>query len=132
MNICIIDDDEIFQFATQRLIEITLGDQVGIHICEDGEEAITYLRETDEKDFPDIIFLDINMPKMNGFEFLLAYVNEELYEKKAVKIYVVSSSVDPQDIQHAKSHPYVSEYVKKPINKEKIFKIAEEFNSETT
>jgi two-component system, chemotaxis family, chemotaxis protein CheY len=119
----IIDDDELFQFTIKRVIKSTeLVDKVLQFF--DGETALNYFSE--KKKFnpilPDIIFLDLNMPVMNGWQFLEAFLDLQ-YPKKAITIYICTSSVNPKDIAMYKKYSDVSGYFLKPISKTEIYSI---------
>lgn len=119
--ICIIDDDEIYQFTVTRNIE---SEKLAkkILVFSDGEEAIQFLIDnvSNSTSVPDIIFLDINMPVMDGWQFLEEYVNIKPLLGKKVTIYMVSSSVDEVDIERAKKISDISDYLIKPISPEKL------------
>ena len=121
LDICLIDDDRIYQFAAKKTLEAT-GMAGNVITFFNGQDAITYLEShlTDSSSIPDVIFLDINMPIMNGWQFLEAY--KELTKKlaKHVTVYMVSSSIDEYDIKKSKEYQSVSDYVLKPVNKEKF------------
>jgi len=120
-NICLIDDDRIYQFTAKKILEST-GLIKDIKAFYNGEDAIAFLKEhlNDAVIFPDIIFLDINMPVMDGWQFLDAFT--DLYNSlpKPVTIYMVSSSVDDYDIRKSKEYVSVTDYIIKPINKERF------------
>ncbi len=123
-NICVIDDDKIFQYLTQRVITDT-------HLIEDievfsnGLDALNYLQNNslDKKKLPDIILLDLFMPVMDGWGFLKSYTAIESKLAKKIPIYIVSSSIDPIDIQKSKSMGYVTDFIVKPMTKEVFLKI---------
>ncbi|WP_153798317.1 response regulator [Foetidibacter luteolus] len=121
LSICLIDDDRIYQFAARKTIEAT-GMAGSVMVFSNGLEALDYLKShlEDVSQLPDVIFLDINMPVMNGWQFLEEYqpVSEGL--KKNVIVYMVSSSIDEYDINRSKEFQAVSEYILKPVNKEKF------------
>jgi len=121
LQICVVDDDFIYQFAVKKTIEAT-GLASEIITFSNGEEAINYLQEKkdDIASIPDIIFLDINMPIMDGWEFLEAYRPLEIILKKKITIYIVSSSTSDSDIEHSKKFSNVSGYIIKPVHKEKF------------
>lgn len=119
-----VDDDAIFVAIAKRMIE-KIGVVHSFEVLSDGEEAISFLREhtTDPDCIPDLIFLDINMPYMDGWQFLEEY--ERLVDcllKKPI-IYMVSSSVDDADLRKAKETPYVKDYLIKPVSIESFRKI---------
>ena len=74
LTICLIDDDSIYQFTAKRIIEL-LNPLQKVLVFSNGKEAIDYFQASTQcnNEIPDVIFLDINMPVMNGWEFLEAY-----------------------------------------------------------
>jgi len=117
-NILLIDDDTISNFVTEHIIE-NYNKNIKVRIAENGYTGKKIL--TDETDYCcQIIFLDINMPIMNGFEFLDWYENEYKNETKA-RIVLVSSSSRKEDMEKAFSYKSVVNYIEKPI-KEDILK----------
>jgi len=116
---CIIDDDPIFIFGAKRMMEISDFCN-SFMIFKNGEEAITNLKPIMKNGdaVPDIILLDINMPIMDGWEFLDEFVTIESH--KTTTIYIVSSSIDPMDLERAKRYDNVSNYIIKPISLETL------------
>lgn len=122
--ILLIDDDQVYRFAATKTIEAT-GLAQSVDECNNGLDALNFLTHAiySYSKLPDIIFLDINMPVMDGWEFLEAYRSIEPTLLKEIKIYIVSSSVDHNDILHSKEFIHVSGYVIKPVYKEKFTEI---------
>lgn len=123
-KVLLVDDDEVYLFAAGKTIEATgLADSVDVR--NNGQEAIDYLINLMAKgiELPDVIFIDINMPVMDGWEFLEKY--RELMGERAsdIKIYILSSSVDKNDIQRSKQFDCVAEYIIKPVYKGKFTEI---------
>lgn len=114
--VALVDDDAIFQFITIRTIQ-NIPFQSPILQFSNGEEALKHMnKHADSPDqLPDIILLDINMPLIDGWMFLDAF--DELKNKlsKPICIYMISSSIDPSDINRAKENPNVKDYLIKPI-----------------
>lgn len=126
-NVCLIDDDKIYQFTSRKILEST-GLAKNILTFFNGSEAIGFIKESVEKGqqgLPDVIFLDINMPIMNGWQFLDEYHKIIDQFKKPIYIYMVSSSVDDSDIQRSKEYSGVTDYIIKPINKVKYQELIE-------
>ena len=122
--IALVDDDKVFQLTASRTIKAAnLTDR--ILQFEDGEEALSFLRENaaNVETLPDYIFLDINMPFVDGWMFLDDYADLKNNLKKEIRIYMVSSSIDPRDIDRAKRNENVREYVIKPVSREKFAEI---------
>jgi CheY-like chemotaxis protein len=113
---CIIDDDEIYLFSVKKVIEVNkLSDKV--LEFKNGQEALAFFNQYHNNDelLPDVIFLDINMPVMNGWEFIEEFRKIRQNISKAITVYVVSSSVDKTDVDKARSLPSVHDYLTKPI-----------------
>jgi len=113
---CIIDDDPIFIYGTKRIMkEVDFAENILVY--NNGEEAIDSLSEISQTkgDLPEVIFLDLNMPIMNGWEFLEEF--EKLPNQNIEKtiIYIISSSVDPRDLERVKNYSKVNNYILKPI-----------------
>ncbi|MCB9232815.1 MAG: response regulator [Bacteroidia bacterium] len=126
--IMLIEDDETVNFYNEFLLK-ELGLAENIVIRENGEVALEYLRECLDNDskIPDLILLDINMPVMNGFEFLDAY--ESLPVSKEIKALIVmlTTSLHPSDLEKANTYASVSEYLYKPLMEEKIEGIIQKY-----
>ncbi|WP_179338571.1 response regulator [Winogradskyella ludwigii] len=123
-NICVIDDDDIYQFTILKVLEsIKLNKKV--IFFSDGEEALDFMTANllNDTELPDVIFLDINMPIMDGFQFMEEYVKIKPELNKKITIYMVSSSVDAVDIERAKSISDISDYIIKPIEPKQLKKI---------
>ncbi len=122
---CIIDDDPIFIFGAKRMMELANFCN-SFMVFNNGQEAINNLKPimlTGEK-IPEVILLDINMPIMDGWQFLDEFIQIESH--KEVTIYIVSSSIDPADLQRAKKYESISNYVVKPITAETLKNILQE------
>lgn len=111
-KILLVDDDPIFLTLAELAIKKE-KDQVEIYKAMNGEEAINFLKTQSV----DIIFLDLNMPVMNGWEFLDALPQIENWGKQ---VYVLTSSIDPSDQRKADENPLVTSMLEKPLDKDKI------------
>ena len=123
-NILIVDDDLVYRFAASKTIAAT-GLAERIEECNDGLEALNLLKENvhQPQNLPDVIFLDINMPTMDGWEFLKAFESVVSEFPKTIHIYMVTSSIDKNDIERSKEFSTVSDYLVKPIFKDTFTKI---------
>src|SRR5690606_39581165 len=123
-NLLLIDDDEIFTFLTKRTIEETnLVEK--IKIFGNGQDALEFLERAiaHKEPLPDIIFLDINMPILDGWGFLEEFISIKPFLGKKVMIFLVSTSISPHDIERAHNISEVSAYIIKPLTKEKFLNI---------
>ncbi len=124
--ISIVDDDKIYQFTMTKTIEATRRFKK-ILVFSDGEEAFSFLTEnqSNPESLPDIIFLDINMPYMDGWEFLTEFALLKPNLSKKIIIYMISSSVSTLDINRAKEISDVTDYIVKPITIDRFAKLME-------
>lgn len=122
-KILLVEDQYVDAFLTQRVLSL-MDLAESINICKDGLEALQLIESVSANDSegnPELILLDINMPRMNGFEFL--HELREKYEKNFT-IVILSSSENPQDILQSARYQ-VDYYLVKPITEEKVKKMVE-------
>ena len=113
---CIIDDDPIFIYGTKRIMkEVDFCEDVFVY--NNGQEAIEGLTNLGENGnaLPTVIFLDLNMPIMNGWEFLDLFTKLTSKTILGVRVYIISSSIDPRDLEKVKDYDFVHSYILKPI-----------------
>lgn len=129
LNVCIVDDDDVYQYTMALTLESLKGINQ-IQAFYDGAAALDFMLEHLEKeaDLPDVIFLDINMPIMDGFEFMEEYIKIKPKVGKKITIYMVSSSVDPKDIDRSKKISEISDYIVKPIKDTQLQTIISSLN----
>ncbi|WP_343488191.1 response regulator [Allomuricauda sp. d1] len=117
----VIDDDEIYLFWTTKMIrELELSENILVY--HDGQQAIEELKaiNTAGEKFPEVILLDINMPIMNGWDFLEEFVKIPHQNDTKVLVYVVSSSIAQEDLERAKQFDVVHNYILKPLTVEQL------------
>lgn len=124
---CIIDDDPIYVFGTKRLLQRS-EIVTDISTFSNGDEAIKHFMEHGCNNLPHVILLDINMPVMDGWQFLDAFslLRQQRDCFKHVRLYMVSSSIHQEDIDRANAHPLVHGYVIKPISMPRLRQLFEE------
>jgi CheY-like chemotaxis protein len=128
-RVVLIDDDEVNNFVCESIIrnENFAEDVVSF---QGAEEALEFLKTsvgTSGDNFPDLIFLDINMPGMDGWNFIEEYRKLPEYATQKCSLFMLSSAVDRKDIQCARSHKEVKEFFSKPLSPEILEFIKEEF-----
>jgi CheY-like chemotaxis protein len=131
-NILLVDDDSIANFLIERIV-LSTGLARNIFKALNGKEALQVFADhfSGSLPVPEVVLLDLNMPIMNGFEFLQAYHDLEFEEKKQVLIILVTSSNNPSDIERARELG-VKYYLTKPISADTIKGIIlKEFHEET-
>ena len=124
-NVYVIDDDLVSQFATRYCIE-QYDKDFAISTCKDAEEALERLASLLEEgeDLPDLIFLDLVMGDMNGWQFL-DHLKKLAKGKKLPQIYILSAFLNSKDRIIAKEHTMIAGYIHKPLSRnilDKIFK----------
>ena len=114
----------------QRIIKFTLAKFdlfTGVLFFNDGYSLLNHLKCNSRNSFnlPDIIFLDLWMPVLDGWDFLEAF--NTLYHtfSKSIQIYIVSVSIHPADVKRALAYEFVKDFISKPITKEKLIAISE-------
>ncbi|HVS92562.1 MAG TPA: response regulator [Mucilaginibacter sp.] len=118
-KVILIDDDPIYHRISQIMMR-EYGRAEEVISSTDGKATLNYLIENKEKEerLPDFIFVDLNMPEYSGWDFLNGY--KKIYHSlaKAIKVYIVSSSVDPNDVRRSKTYSFVNSFIIKPLKKE--------------
>ena len=116
------NDDNIYHKIVIERMDITKR----IEIAMNGIEALAFLKKENQV-IPELIFLDINMPKMNGWEFLEQYKNLNLNQKARITIMMLTTSANPDDIRKAKEIEEVTGYQTKPLTTEMLNEILDTY-----
>lgn len=125
---CIIDDDPIYLFGIKKMMEVAEMCN-GFLIYNNGLDALNALKPllAYKENFPEVILLDLNMPIMDGWQFLEEITKIPTVQK--IFIYIVSSSIDPADIQRAQQYSVVNNYVIKPVTMNGLKEILSDLSS---
>lgn len=115
------DDNRFHQIIIKKM-----GITDSIQIVQNGLEAIEFLKK-DSEVIPELIFLDINMPKMNGWEFLGAYKDLNIKQKAKALIVMLTTSTNPDDEKKAKEIQEVMDFQPKPLSVESLTTILEKY-----
>jgi CheY-like chemotaxis protein len=113
----LIDDNYIDNFVTRKILEDSNFVEK-IVVARSASDAIKALGEGSIT--PDVIFLDVRMPMMGGFEFLEEYEKIESLDKDGIKIFMLSSSLDPLDIRKSADNKYITQFVHKPLTQKAL------------
>lgn len=112
LRVVLIDDDPISTFVTEKLISKNVTEPIQFFKYQSARLALNDIYSLK----PNFLFLDLNMPEMNGWDFLDNF-NEELNE---AQVYILSSSIDERDISRASTYSVVKDYLSKPLIKKYI------------
>ncbi len=123
---CVIDDDEIYTFTVKRVIDNSQLAEKTLFFSN-GKLALDFFKEYlhQTADLPDLILLDINMPVLDGWQFMDEFVKLSPQINKRIFVYIVSSSVDRADINKAKGYSQISDFIVKPVTAAMFRKVVE-------
>lgn len=121
-TILCVDDDPIALMLSKMVINKSMFSNE-IITAKNGKEALNYFRifkQTSSGKKPQLIFLDLNMPIMGGWEFLDCFSTNEYADYNTIKVIILSSTIDPEDLEKSKTYPMVLDFLPKPISKEML------------
>ena len=125
----LVDDDEISNFIHKRVILSADPDAVVTEI-QSSVQAIAFLNERvrSGEALPDFLFIDINMPELNGFDILQEIQNTMNAHLSGMKVYMVSSSLYDRDKERAYQFSFVNGFIEKPLSKQGVLDIIQRFS----
>lgn len=123
----LVDDDCISNKINKRYLSKLYPD-IMITMFDNAEDALSYLISMQDDPKKIIVFLDLNMPVMNGFEFMSIYENSLAYQKPNFLICLLTNSTNQEDKKKAKKFPSIVNYTSKPLDKMKIKKIVDDIS----
>ena len=123
--VLIIEDNKIDQLIARRVVEEAMD--VVPYILENGAEASNWISNVSlGREL--LILLDINMPEFNGFDFLESLKASRLSDNTDVKVFMLTSSLDPRDVEKAMSFDFVKTFISKPLKIDKLRALLVEHN----
>lgn len=122
ISIYLIDDNETINLVNQRIIKECIK-QVSFNTFLNGLAAIKFMMSNPEE--PDFVFVDIEMPVMNGWDFLNIYQDKYLALWPNAKVYLLSASLNKQDMEKSQQYLFLKGYLIKPMHKETFENIFE-------
>lgn len=121
-TVVVVDDDPIYIQAFKNLLS-TWEIPNPFLFFEDAKEALHFFRLKEASVLPEILLLDLNMPEINGWKFLERFAEIRPQPQKNILIYLVSSSIWEEDLKRANKNKLVTEFISKPILKQKLQEI---------
>ncbi|HAH50885.1 MAG TPA: response regulator [Balneola sp.] len=125
-SVCIIDDDKVYTFGVKKIIKSHLPEN-DVITYENGKKALEGIKEMIDSgsELPDLILLDIDMPEMNGWDFLKEFDKIRSTVEKNIEIFVISSRVNTntEDLYKIEWDEKVSDFIKKPVQVEALKKL---------
>ena len=115
-RVLLIEDDEVERYLLHRVIS-KFDPEIEINDFSYADDALAHLRTADRDD-PSLILVDINMPRMDGFQFADAFGALAPEQKGAAKVWMVSNSIDPRDRERALAHPELDGFIDKGASAE--------------
>ncbi|WP_159476529.1 two-component system response regulator [Dyadobacter sp. 3J3] len=125
--ICVIDDDQIYTFLIKRIIEHAEVAENTIFF-KNGLDALQFFvdKKMQPEELPELILLDINMPILDGWQFLAGYSKLKPVIEKEMTLYMTSSSDDQDDYNRAMAIDSVKDFIRKPIDVDMLKKLVEQ------
>lgn len=133
-NILLVDDDEVTNFINAEIIE-SLEVTEHVDTCFNGKEALDFLdkafKNEPGRQFPELLFLDINMPVMDGFEFLREFKKKPYSGAGSVIITMLTTSLRTEDMERAQMfEDVVSGYIEKPLTRTVVLSVLDHYFAE--
>lgn len=125
----VIDDDPVNNLICHEFIKITMSAPYFFLDFTSPEKGLAYItneRRLHADNHTTIILLDLNMPGMSGWQFMEKFnaLKEEI--RNSFSVYIVSSSINPNDVERAANHPGIKGYIPKPVTEEFLLQITNE------
>ena len=126
-KLVVIDDNPTDHYIMQRLLHNNFNCEQATYTY-DGRLVLDYLKENKDtgRTMPDLIFLDLDMPQLTGWEFLDELENLHMTEKNNVQVHIMSSSIRSADVFHSKKYACVNSFMTKPLSRELVNKVCEQ------
>jgi len=126
-HLMLIDDSDIDLFIQQKIVEITsFADHISTFLSP--QEALDYLLQSDPEQIPELIFLDLNMPLMDGFEVLEKMRSHPLALAGNYQVVILTSSNSLKDKEKATNYPFVKGFISKPLSEESLKVLSNEMS----
>src|SRR5690606_25807929 len=131
MRVTLVEDNAIFCFLFKKFLEDYPSRKIDVEVFSDGKKAWDHflsIKNAPEL-YPDMLFIDINMPFMNGWELIENLVQHNFEFINSIPIYIVSSSKSSLDIGKFKEYNFIKDYIIKPIDRKDIYSLLDNYNT---
>ncbi|MFT5336556.1 MAG: CheY-like chemotaxis protein [Sphingobacteriales bacterium] len=120
-NILIIDDNDAINYFNELMLRSSnkVDGVKSVTSCDKGLLYINRLKQ-EGKELPDVILLDINMPRMTGWEFCEILKSTQILDQKKTHVYILTNSLSDTDFSQSKNLNFVHGYIKKPLTKNNL------------
>ncbi|MDH7448129.1 response regulator [Aquimarina sp. 2201CG14-23] len=131
--VLLIDDDKATNFFNERVVT-KHNSFDNVNTVQSGKAALDYLTKVEKEVTikPDLIFLDINMPAMNGWEFLIEFAKLNKSITEGIKVILLSTSSNPDDVNESIKNHSVDDFINKPLSLDLLDNVIEKHFSEST
>lgn len=127
MKILLVDDDDLANELVTYILQF--AGVTDYTICTSGDDALKYLESYKQNnDFPDVIFVDINMPGMNGFEFVSLYEKHYMTHSRKTKVIMLTNSILANEKKMATDYASITDFWNKPLTTDKLTNLIKLFN----
>lgn len=126
LNFIVIDDSKLDCFIAEKII-VNSGRCESCKVFQQATEAVEYIRGNNNAGINTIIFVDIQMPVMNGFEFVEAFEAIPAENRTGCFVYMLSSSINENDIAKVKGYSSVKQFINKPLTNVSISAVLEDY-----
>ena len=131
-SVLLVDDSNLTNFYNMKIIQ-SIDKSTHVYTAENGLQAIEFLSKNDsEQNLPNIILLDLNMPVMNGFEFIDNFEKLSLKDKSKILIICLTSSNREDDFKKITNNKYVKGFIEKPLQKNAFKSILSKYQNNNT
>ncbi len=126
LHFIVVDDSKLDCFIAEKIIQNT-GKAESVRTFQQASEALNYVKSLTEQKGETVIFVDIQMPVMNGFEFVESFETIPHEQRSSYSIYMLSSSINENDIARVKGYTSIRQFVNKPLTAASIASILENY-----
>ncbi len=126
INFIVVDDSKLDCFIAEKIIQNT-GKCESVKVFQQANDALNHIKSAEKSDKMTVVFCDIQMPVMNGFEFVESFESLADDQKENYYIYMLSSSINENDIAKVKGYKSVKHFLNKPLTNDTILAVLEEY-----